>query len=126
MPEKPHLRVLAPSRDATEAGERLSIVVAVLTFRRPDLLADTGEVTETLDEPDPSPGAAGDGADGGGEVMPGPVDELAVGLLAAVVASVFDGLVVLDDLGSLASSTPRPPPAASPAAAAAPRDPLPA
>jgi len=37
-----------------------------------ELLADTGEVTETLDEPDPSPVAAGDGADGGGEVMPGP------------------------------------------------------
>ncbi len=40
MPEKPQLRVLAAPRDAADAGERLSIVVAVLTFRRPDLLAD--------------------------------------------------------------------------------------
>lgn len=40
MVEKPQLRVISDAPEAADAGERLSIVVAVLTFRRPDLLAD--------------------------------------------------------------------------------------
>jgi len=40
MLEKPRLRVVSDASASADAGERLSIVVAVLTFRRPDLLAD--------------------------------------------------------------------------------------
>jgi len=40
MANNPHLRLVSPSSDTEDTGERLSIVVAVLTFRRPDLLAD--------------------------------------------------------------------------------------
>lgn len=40
MANKPHLRVVSPASSAEGNGERLSIVVAVLTFRRPDLLDD--------------------------------------------------------------------------------------
>lgn len=52
MPDKPQLRVLAAPRDAADAGERLSIVVAVLTFRRPDLLADFLEAYARISLPD--------------------------------------------------------------------------
>ncbi len=40
MSEKPQLRVISDAPEASDVGRPLSIVVAVLTFKRPDLLTD--------------------------------------------------------------------------------------
>ena len=52
MMDKPQLRVVSDASAKAEAGERLSIVVAVLTFRRPDLLVDFLEAYARIALPD--------------------------------------------------------------------------
>ncbi len=52
MVDKPQLRVISDAPAPAIAGERLSIVVAVLTFRRPDLLANFLEAYARIAQPD--------------------------------------------------------------------------
>jgi len=52
MVDKPQLRVISDAPEASDAGGPLSIVVAVLTFRRPDLLADFLEGYARITLPD--------------------------------------------------------------------------
>lgn len=52
MMDKPQLRVVSDTAAAADSGERMSIVVAVLTFRRPDLLADFLAAYARIDLPD--------------------------------------------------------------------------
>ena len=52
MSRHPHLRALPHTCDMAHDGDRLVVVVAVLTFRRPDLLANFLEAYAAIDLPD--------------------------------------------------------------------------